>query len=94
MPHHSEWQPISWHISGAKSDWVVNSELRRSTKHCECLPSTPACNEPEAPCIDHRPLTRVSRKERTPEQSIITRGCISSGGAGPGETSAALASRG
>jgi hypothetical protein len=42
--------------------WAVSSQLRRSPKHGECLPSAPICDQPEALFIDDRPLTRVSSK--------------------------------
>ena len=43
--------------------WVANSQLQRRPKHGECLPSAPACNQPEALFIDDRPLTKVSSKD-------------------------------
>jgi hypothetical protein len=45
-----------------ESYWVASSQLRRSPKHGECLPSAPICNQPEALFLDDRPLTKVSSK--------------------------------
>lgn len=42
--------------------WAVNIRLQPSRKHGECLPSAPACNQPEALFVDDRPLTRVGSK--------------------------------
>jgi parallel beta-helix repeat protein len=43
--------------------WVANSQLQRVPKHGECLPSAPACDQPEAVFIDDKPLTKVLSKE-------------------------------
>jgi Right handed beta helix region len=43
--------------------WTVSSQLRRGPKHGECLPTAPACNQPEALFIDDRPLTKVLSKD-------------------------------
>jgi Right handed beta helix region len=43
--------------------WVASIQLRHSTKHGECLPSAPACNQPEALFLDDRPLTKVISKD-------------------------------
>ena len=40
-----------------------DNEFRRGPKHGECLPSAPACNQPEALFLDDRPLTRVMSKD-------------------------------
>jgi Right handed beta helix region len=43
--------------------WVANSQLQRVPKHGECLPSAPACDQPEAVFIDDKPLTKVLSKD-------------------------------
>ena len=43
--------------------WVANSRLQRVPKHGECLPSAPACDQPQAVFIDDKPLTKVLNKE-------------------------------
>ena len=43
--------------------WTVSSQLRRGPKHGECLPTAPACNQPEALFIDDMPLTKVLSKD-------------------------------
>jgi Right handed beta helix region len=43
--------------------WTVSSQLRRGPKQGECLPTAPACNQPEALFIDDRPLTKVLSKD-------------------------------
>jgi hypothetical protein len=43
--------------------WVANSQLQRLPKHGECLPSAPACDQPEAVFVDDKPLTRALSKE-------------------------------
>ena len=50
----------SWREGGY---WVASSQFRRGPKHGECLPSAPACNQPEALFLDDRPLTRVMSKD-------------------------------
>src|ERR1700704_4294840 len=42
--------------------WVANSQLQRLPKYGECLPSAPACDQPEAVFIDDKPLTKVLSK--------------------------------
>lgn len=43
--------------------WVANSQLQRVPKHGDCLPSAPACNQPQAVFIDDKPLTKVLSKD-------------------------------
>ena len=43
--------------------WLVNSQLQRVPKHGECLPSAPACGQPQAVFIDDKPLTKVLSKD-------------------------------
>ena len=43
--------------------WVANSQLQRIPKHGECLPSAPACDQPEAVFIDDKPLAKVLSKD-------------------------------
>jgi hypothetical protein len=43
--------------------WVANSQLQRVPKHGECIPSAPACSQPEAVFIDDKPLTKALSKE-------------------------------
>jgi hypothetical protein len=43
--------------------WVANSRLQRVPKHGECLPSAPACDQPQAVFFDDKPLTRVPNKD-------------------------------
>jgi hypothetical protein len=43
--------------------WVANSQLQRVPKHGECLPSAPACDQPQAVFIDDKPLTKVLSKD-------------------------------
>ena len=43
--------------------WTVSRQLRRGPKHGECLPTAPACNQPEALFIDDIPLTKVLSKD-------------------------------
>jgi parallel beta helix pectate lyase-like protein len=43
--------------------WVANSQLQRVPKHGECLPSAPACDQPEAVFIDDKPLAKVLSKD-------------------------------
>ena len=52
--------------------WVANSQLQRVPKHGECLPSAPACNQPEALFIDDRPLTKVLEQGCAGEQRSST----------------------
>ena len=42
--------------------WVANSQLQRVPKHGECLPSAPACDQPQTIFFDDRPLTKVLSK--------------------------------
>ena len=42
---------------------MANSQLQRVPKHGECLPSAPACDQPEAVFIDDKPLTKVLSKD-------------------------------
>lgn len=42
--------------------WVANSQLQRVPKHGECLPSAPACDQPQTVFIDDRPLIKVLSK--------------------------------
>ncbi|QWG24805.1 right-handed parallel beta-helix repeat-containing protein [Bradyrhizobium sediminis] len=56
----------SWRIGGFRREgryWVANSQLQRVPKHGECLPSAPACDQPQAVFIDDKPLTKVARKD-------------------------------
>ncbi|MCA6114373.1 right-handed parallel beta-helix repeat-containing protein [Bradyrhizobium sp. WSM 1738] len=46
-----------------KNYWVANSQLQRIPRHGECLPSAPACDQPEAVFIDDKPLTKVLSKD-------------------------------
>jgi hypothetical protein len=46
-----------------KNYWVANSQLQRVPRHGECLPSAPACDQPEAVFIDDKPLTKVLSKD-------------------------------
>jgi hypothetical protein len=46
-----------------KNYWVANSQLQRLPRHGECLPSAPACDQPEAVFIDDMPLTKVLNKD-------------------------------
>jgi hypothetical protein len=43
--------------------WVANSQLQRVPKHGECLPSAPACNQPQAVFLDDKPLAKVLSKD-------------------------------
>jgi hypothetical protein len=43
--------------------WVANSRLQRIPKHGKCLPSAPACDQPQAVFFDDKPLTRVPNKD-------------------------------
>jgi Right handed beta helix region len=43
--------------------WVANSQLQRVPRNGECLPSAPACDEPQAVFIDDKPLTKVLSKD-------------------------------
>lgn len=45
-----------------EGNWAVSTQLQRSRRHGECLPSAPMCDQPEALFIDDRPLARVSSK--------------------------------
>jgi parallel beta-helix repeat protein len=42
--------------------WAATSPLQRRSKHGDCQPSAPLCNEPQALFLDDKPLTRVSSK--------------------------------
>jgi hypothetical protein len=46
-----------------KTYWVANSQLQRVPRRGECLPSAPACDQPEAVFIDDKPLTKVLSKD-------------------------------
>jgi Right handed beta helix region len=46
-----------------KNYWAANSQLQHFPRHGECLPSAPACDQPEAIFIDDKPLTKVLSKD-------------------------------
>jgi hypothetical protein len=46
-----------------KSYWVADTQLQRLPRHGECLPSAPACDQPEAVFIDDKPLTKVLSRD-------------------------------
>jgi hypothetical protein len=46
-----------------KNYWVANSQLQHLARHGECLPSAPACDQPEAVFIDDKPLTKVFSRD-------------------------------
>ncbi|MGJ4941593.1 right-handed parallel beta-helix repeat-containing protein [Bradyrhizobium sp. HKCCYLS1011] len=50
--------------------WVANSQLQRIPRHGECLPSAPACDQPEAVFIDDKPLTKVPSKGALAHNSV------------------------
>jgi hypothetical protein len=43
--------------------WVATSQLQQLGKHGECLPSAPACDQPDAVFVDDKPLTKVASKD-------------------------------
>jgi hypothetical protein len=43
--------------------WVAHSQLQRVPKHGECMPSAPACDQPQAVFMDDKPLTKVLSKD-------------------------------
>ena len=43
--------------------WVAKGQLQRIPKHGECLPSAPACDQPQAVFVDDKPLTKVPSKD-------------------------------
>ena len=43
--------------------WVASSQLQRVPKHGECLPSAPACDQPQTVFIDDKPLAKVLSKD-------------------------------
>jgi parallel beta-helix repeat protein len=43
--------------------WVTASQLQQLGKHGECLPSAPACDQPDAVFLDDKPLTKVASKD-------------------------------
>jgi hypothetical protein len=45
-----------------KNFWVANSQLQHVPRHGECLPSAPACDQPQAVFIDDKPLTKALSK--------------------------------
>ena len=42
-----------------KTYWVANSQLQRVPRRGECLPSAPACDQPEAVFIDDKQIGRA-----------------------------------
>ncbi|XIA64456.1 right-handed parallel beta-helix repeat-containing protein [Bradyrhizobium sp. TZ2] len=42
---------------------MANSQLQRVPKHGECLPSAPACDQPQTVFIDDKPLAKVLSKD-------------------------------
>jgi hypothetical protein len=43
--------------------WVASSQLQRLPRHGDCLPSAPACDQPEAVFIDDKPLIKAPGKD-------------------------------
>jgi parallel beta-helix repeat protein len=43
--------------------WTMTTQLPRAPTHGECLPTAPACDQPEALFMDDKPLTKVLSKD-------------------------------